>query len=193
MRTAINPISVIGVRVEFFVPAMQGEILDAGLSGATSLAEQAFAEYWPKLRKFPSCVALPMALPLVAQRDSEEASARGTGWPTAAEIAKQVYKLLARDPTLMLRPGAVAAVPAHTVDQRTACKIIKASDSTLRRGGYFSNLAAAQHDPAKLNGVLVGREWRFEVSEVYRFADFYWGQKKAPAEGAGPAIRGRDV
>jgi hypothetical protein len=95
--------------------------------------------------------------------------------------------------TLTVKPGSAASVPVHTVDQRTACKVIKASDTTLRRGGYFHNLAVAERDPSKLDGVIVGREWRFEVAEVHRFADSCWQQRKAAVDGPGPAIRGRDI
>ena len=146
-------------------------------------------EHWECLLRAAHAGAAPLVGGSGFERTPEEESIRRS----AAEIARQVYKLLAKDLTLTVGASPAASVPAHTVDQRTACKIMKASDSTLRRGGYFHNVAGAAHDPTKLNGVLVGREWRFEVSEVHRFADFYWGRKKAPTEGAGPPIRGRDV
>jgi hypothetical protein len=150
-----------------------------------------------RLRGFSWRLLLPeartIAVPLIGAGNLKRAADGETGRPSAVEIARQVCKLLTEDPTLMVRAGNVGSVPAHTVDQRTACKIIKASDSTLRRGRYFNDMATTGHDPTKLNGVLVGREWRFDVREVQRFADHYWGLKKQVTEGARVSIRGRDL
>lgn len=160
-----------------------------GLASVFDAAVLGCLENWEMLLR----AAHAAAVPLVGGCGFEPTGDAETSRPSAAEIARQIQRLLAKDVAVAVIPGAAASVPAHTVDQKSACRIIKASDSTLRRGGYFNDQATAGHDPAKLNGVLVGREWRFEVREVNRFADFYWGQKKAVGDGPGPAIRGRDI
>ena len=112
-----------------------------------------------------------------------------------AEIAKHVYAILNPILRVILKNARLAALgKVHTVDLTQACTIIKVSPHPLRWGQYISDLAEHEFDPEKLNGVLEGRLWRFELSEVHRFATWYWSRKrKRIIDGQGPAIRGRDA
>lgn len=91
----------------------------------------------------------------------------------------RILRILERNETIMARiddaSQKAAIASKEYVDQKEACHVLKISDTKLRR--YCNNLAAYTFKPHGLNGILEGKLWRFERQEMYRFSQWYWGDR----------------